>query len=95
MTTRADGRFIETRLKDLNLQRGNQQVLHGVNWTVRPGERWVLAGANGAGKTQLLKVLAGSVWPTPAGADVRQYRWRGEAWHTPQELMAEIAYLGP
>ncbi len=95
MTTRADGRFIETRLKDLNLQRGNQQVLHGVNWTVRPGERWVLAGANGAGKTQLLKVLAGSVWPTPDGADVRQYRWRGEAWHTPQELMAEIAYLGP
>jgi molybdate transport system ATP-binding protein len=95
MTTRADGRFIEARLKNLNLQRGGQEILQGVNWTVRPGERWVLAGANGAGKTQLLKVLAGSVWPTPEGSDVRRYRWRGQEWHTPQELTAEMAYLGP
>ncbi|MGC8518051.1 MAG: ATP-binding cassette domain-containing protein [Steroidobacteraceae bacterium] len=66
-----------------------------MSWTIRPGERWVLVGANGAGKTQLLKVLAGAVWPTPDGANVRQYRWRTEVWHTPQDLIAEIAYLGP
>lgn len=95
MTTRTDGRFIETRLKNLNLARGREQILRAVNWTVRPRERWVLVGANGAGKTQLLKVLAGSVWPTPDGADVRQYRWRAELWRTPQDLAAEIAYLGP
>ena len=95
MTTRTDGRFIETRLKNLNLARGRKKILQAVNWTVRPGERWVLVGANGAGKTQLLKVLAGSVWPTPDGPDARQYRWRAEVWRAPQDLSAEIAYLGP
>jgi len=66
-----------------------------VSWTIRPGERWVLAGANGAGKTQLLKLVAGSVWPTPTGREVRHYRWRGESWRTPHEIQDEIGYVGP
>ena len=95
MTTRADGRFIEARLKNLELERNKKRILHAVDWTIRPGERWILAGGNGAGKTQLLKVLAGSVWPTPEHEQARQYRWRGELWRTPQSIQAEIAYLGP
>jgi molybdate transport system ATP-binding protein len=70
-------------------------VLEDVSWTIRPGERWVLAGANGAGKTQLLKLIAGSVWPTPTGRDARQYRWRGELWRSPQGIQDEIGYVGP
>jgi molybdate transport system ATP-binding protein len=70
-------------------------VLEDVNWTIRPGERWVLAGANGAGKTQLLKLIAGSVWPTPPGREARLYRWKGELWRSPHEIQDEIGYLGP
>ncbi len=95
MTRMPDARFIEARLRGMRLERGGRMVLENVSWTIRPGERWVLAGANGAGKTQLLKVLAGSVWPTPEGPGVRQYRWRGELWRTPQEVQAQIGYLGP
>lgn len=69
-------------------------MLDGVRWTIRPGERWVLAGANGAGKTQLLKLIAGAVWPTP-GRGARRYLWKGEVWRTPQEVQEEIGYLGP
>lgn len=90
-----NARFIETRLRDMRLERGGHTLLEAVSWTIRPGERWVLAGANGAGKTQLLKVIAGSVWPTPEAPGVRQYRWRGELWRTPQQIQAEIGYLGP
>jgi molybdate transport system ATP-binding protein len=53
-----------------------------------------LAGANGAGKTQLLKLVAGSVWPTPTGREVRQYRWKGDLWRTPHEIQDEIGYVG-
>src|SRR5487761_891884 len=88
-------RYVEVRLASVRLERNTRRVLDQVSWTIRPGERWVLAGANGAGKTQLLKLVAGSVWPTPTGREVRQYRWRGELWRTPHEIQDEIGYVGP
>src|SRR5579885_2897717 len=88
-------RYIETILRRVHLQRGGRAVLRGIDWTIRPGERWILAGANGAGKTQLLKLIAGSVWPTPCGREVRHYRWKGETWRTPHEIQDEIGYVGP
>jgi molybdate transport system ATP-binding protein len=39
--------------------------LREVSCRFEPGERWALLGDNGAGKTQLLKLLSGAVWPTP------------------------------
>ncbi len=82
-------------LEGVRLERNGRRVLENVSWTIRPGERWVLAGANGAGKTQLLKLVAGSVWPTPTGREVRHYRWQGERWRTPHEVQDEIGYIGP
>jgi molybdate transport system ATP-binding protein len=87
--------YVEVRLNGLRLERNGRRVLEDVSWTVRPGERWVLAGANGAGKTQLLKLIAGSVWPTPTGREVRHYRWKGGVRNTPHELQDEIGYVGP
>jgi molybdate transport system ATP-binding protein len=89
-----DFRYVEVRLEDVRLDRSARRVLDEVSWTIRPGERWVLAGANGAGKTQLLKIVAGSVWPTPTGREVRHYRWKGEWWRTPHEIQDEIGYVG-
>jgi ABC-type molybdenum transport system ATPase subunit/photorepair protein PhrA len=60
----ADPHYLEVRLTRASLRRGGRQVLRDESWVVRPGERWVLAGGNGAGKTQLLKVLAGIDAPT-------------------------------
>jgi iron complex transport system ATP-binding protein len=36
------------------------QILRGIDWCVRPGERWVLIGPNGSGKSTLLS-LAGAL----------------------------------
>jgi molybdate transport system ATP-binding protein len=61
------------------------RVLDDVSFTLRPGERWALIGANGSGKTMLLKLLRGDMWPTPTG---RQKR-------TSSLAKEQIAYVGP
>jgi molybdate transport system ATP-binding protein len=91
---RADPRYLEVRLAHAHLRRSGRQVLKDLSWTIRPGERWVLAGGNGAGKTQLLKLIAGAVWPAPAARPVRRYRRGRRHWTTPQEVLDDIAYLG-
>jgi molybdate transport system ATP-binding protein len=52
-------------LHSLGVRRGDKWILREITWELEPGERWALVGENGAGKTQLLKVLSGDVWPTP------------------------------
>jgi molybdate transport system ATP-binding protein len=92
--SRADSRYLAVELAHVGLRRGGRRVLADVGLAVRPGERWVLAGGNGAGKTQLLKLIAGSVWPEPAARSVRRYRRGRREWLTPQEVKDDIAYLG-
>ncbi len=87
--------YVQARLRHIALRRAGRAILRDIDWTISPGERWILAGSNGAGKTQLLKLLAGSVWPTPTGRELRRYRWRGEVYRTPLEVKEEIAYVGP
>jgi molybdate transport system ATP-binding protein len=88
-------RYVEVRLQSVNLRRLERVILEDVSWSLRPGQRWVLAGGNGAGKTQLLKMIAGFVWPTESAADARRYRWRNETFLSPFEVKEEIGYVGP
>lgn len=80
-------------LHAVGVQRGRKWVLRDLTLDVRPGQRWALLGANGAGKTQLLKLLAGDVWPTPTAAGRRTYHDGRQAVDL-IEAKSRIAYLG-
>src|SRR5580658_10027531 len=92
---RAVKSHLEVSLQRIYLRRGERTVLRAIDWRIRPGQRWVLVGANGAGKTQLLKLIAGAVWPVPERRPVRRYRWDSQVRFTPYEAQDEIAYVGP
>jgi len=49
-------------------------VLDGVDWQVGPGERWAVLGANGSGKTSLLRLAGGWLFPTGGTVDVLGHR---------------------
>jgi ABC-type multidrug transport system fused ATPase/permease subunit len=49
---------------------GGPDVLHGVDLTVRPGERLAIVGPSGAGKTTLSRLLAGIEKPRSGAVEV-------------------------
>jgi urea transport system ATP-binding protein len=53
-------------VRNLNVAYGQSEVLHGVNFTVTPGEIVAIVGRNGMGKTTLMKSLIG-VMPSRSG----------------------------
>src|SRR6185503_2395042 len=51
-------------VKGLRVERGRTTILRRIDWRIERGEHWVVLGANGSGKTSLLKALTGFLSPT-------------------------------
>jgi molybdate transport system ATP-binding protein len=87
-------------LRSLSVRRGDKWVLRDISWQLRPGERWALLGHNGAGKTQLLKLISGDVWPTPMRADAAAREKAARVFRSGRrtiellEAKRRIAYIG-
>ena len=60
------GKLHEIRLENVSFRYdGNEEdTIHNLNLTIRPGEKLALVGLNGAGKTTLIKLLCGLYRPT-------------------------------
>lgn len=52
------------KLNKIWLIRNKKNILKDFNWEVKKGEHWIVLGANGSGKTMLLKMLSGYIWPS-------------------------------
>lgn len=75
-----DGSREILRLRGLHVRR-ETPVLRRVDWSVLPGEHWVILGPNGCGKTSLLAALTGYLTPsagdiTVLGATYGRADWR-------------------
>jgi len=69
--------------------RGERRLFQGLNFSATPGELIELRGANGSGKTSLLRILAGLA--APAEGEVR---WQGKSIRSlGEEYSGEVAYL--
>jgi iron complex transport system ATP-binding protein len=52
------------RLDRVTVVRGGTTVLRDVSWCVQDGERWALLGPNGSGKTTMVDLAAGYLFPS-------------------------------
>jgi iron complex transport system ATP-binding protein len=64
----------------LRIERGRTAILRGIDWQIRRGEHWVILGANGSGKTSLLKALTGFLSPTVGEFTVLGQRYGASDW---------------
>ena len=78
--------------RGLGVVKGGKHVVRGIDWTVGADERWVVIGANGAGKSSLLDVVSARAHPTSG-----QVRLLGEQLGAVDvfDLRARIGVIGP
>jgi heme exporter protein A len=80
--------MLETR--DLAATRGDTTLFSGLGFSVAPGALLRVTGANGSGKTSLLRALCGLLMPS-AG----EVRWNGENVRAlREEYWKHLAYVG-
>jgi heme exporter protein A len=79
----------DLEVSNVSLWRGGRRLCQGLGFSVRPGEALQLLGVNGAGKTSLLRVLAGL-----GRLDEGEVRWKGTPIRSNPEHRAELLYLG-
>ncbi|TVY11092.1 ABC transporter ATP-binding protein [Paenibacillus cremeus] len=51
-------------LEQVFYRREKEEILKNIHWTVRKGDHWALLGLNGSGKTTILNIITGYIWPT-------------------------------
>lgn len=56
-------RVVAIEARALELRRDGTPVLGPLDWTVNPGERWIVMGPNGCGKSTLAQALQGRLHP--------------------------------
>jgi heme exporter protein A len=75
---------------ELHCERGSRTLFRNLSFQVGPGEALRIAGANGSGKTSLLRILCGLL-----AASAGEVRWKGEGIGRLREDYArELLYLG-
>jgi len=76
--------------RELEAMRGDVTLVRGVGFSLAPGALLRVTGANGRGKTTLLRALCGLFLPT-AG----EVRWKGEDIRAlREEYWAQLLYIG-
>ena len=61
-------------VRGLTVERSGHGILRNISWSIREGENWVLLGANGSGKTSLLRCVTGYLMPTLGTVQIRGER---------------------
>ncbi len=84
-------------LTDACVELGGRPVLHDLNWSLHPGQHWVIVGRNGSGKSTFLRLVRGELWPVINTSPIppRVYHLDGDAQFTAVGIKEAFATVSP
>ena len=62
-------------MENVSLIRNGVYLLNQINWVVKKREHWALIGLNGAGKTLLLNIVNGYLFPSQGVVSILGKIW--------------------
>jgi iron complex transport system ATP-binding protein len=78
-------------LQNVSLLREETTILRKVSWEVQAGEHWVILGANGSGKTSLLKILTAYETATEGEVFLLGERFGAADWRALRERVGLVS----
>ncbi len=92
--TPGGGYDVAVKMQKVGVRYGDTQILQGIDWEVRRGERWALLGPNGSGKSTLLSLVCGDNPQAYANRITLFDRARGSG-ESIWEIKRRIGHLNP
>lgn len=80
--------------KDVSISYGEKQILNNINWRVKKGDFWQLAGANGSGKSTMLSMIFGDN-PKAYGQEIYLFGNKKGSGESVWDIKKKIGYYAP
>ncbi|MDH3698682.1 MAG: ATP-binding cassette domain-containing protein [Flavobacteriaceae bacterium] len=82
------------RMQGVNVSYGEKKIVSNIDWEIRPGEFWQLAGPNGSGKTTLLSLITGDN-PKAYGQDLFLFGYQKGEGESVWDIKEVLGYFTP
>ena len=81
-------------MKNIQLKYGEHTILQNVSWKVNQGEKWLLKGRNGAGKSSLLSMITGD-HPQAYSNEIYLFGKRRGSGESIWDIKQKTGYISP
>lgn len=82
------------KMNQVRIRYGEKEVLKGIDWEVKVGEKWLLQGPNGSGKSTLLSLINGD-HPQSYGLDITLFGSKRGSGESIWDIKEKIGMVSP
>ncbi len=80
--------------KDVLVKYSDKVILSGINWQIKAGQKWLLEGENGAGKSTVISLINGDN-PQAYANDIWMFDRKRGSGETIWDIKSKIGYISP
>ncbi|HUZ59061.1 MAG TPA: ATP-binding cassette domain-containing protein [Hanamia sp.] len=82
------------KMRNISIKYGDHTIIKNLNWEIARGERWLLKGRNGAGKSSLLSFITGD-HPQAYANEIYLFGKRRGTGESIWDIKQKIGYISP